>query len=110
MKARPSPAPTCEWCGTPIKIIRRGRPKKYCSASCRQQAYQHRQQRVLESLPTGSIIIPPEQVEEYRDDLYALRCAAEDMVSAVHDGADYSEMKTLCQELVVLARKVEKFR
>ena len=32
----------CKWCGHQIKGKRNGRPARYCSASCRQRAYERR--------------------------------------------------------------------
>ncbi|GAC1533538.1 MAG: hypothetical protein NVS3B12_13100 [Acidimicrobiales bacterium] len=32
----------CTWCRTPIVQAGRGRPRRYCKASCRQRAYEHR--------------------------------------------------------------------
>lgn len=33
---------TCGWCHTPLDNRGRGRPKKFCKASCRQRAYESR--------------------------------------------------------------------
>ncbi|GAC1354268.1 MAG: hypothetical protein NVSMB4_15830 [Acidimicrobiales bacterium] len=32
----------CKWCHTPLVQAGRGRPRRYCKASCRQRAYEHR--------------------------------------------------------------------
>ena len=33
---------SCQWCATPINQRYHGRPRKYCSHSCRQRAYENR--------------------------------------------------------------------
>lgn len=52
----------------------------------------------------------PESVAAMRDKLFELRCLAEDIATASKEGADFSELDPLCQELVVLARDIEKIR
>lgn len=33
---------SCKWCRSPLTHVERGRPRKYCSHSCRQRAYESR--------------------------------------------------------------------
>jgi hypothetical protein len=35
--------PRCEWCNGRVKVKPLGRPARFCSASCRQRAYERRQ-------------------------------------------------------------------
>ncbi|EFL04291.1 predicted protein [Streptomyces sp. SPB78] len=34
----------CEWCGSPFRPAGTGRMPRYCRRSCRQRAYEHRQE------------------------------------------------------------------
>lgn len=52
----------------------------------------------------------PERVEALRDELYELRCAAEDIRTAVTEGADAEEIRHLCDEIVDMAMQIEKLR
>lgn len=52
----------------------------------------------------------PERAERLRDELFELRCAAEDVATATAEGASAVEVKALCEELVELAKKAEKLR
>lgn len=45
-----------------------------------------------------------------RDGLFELRCAAEDVETAVSEGADTGEVAAMCRELVIKARELEHFR
>lgn len=52
----------------------------------------------------------PERASELKDSLFELRCAAEDIATAVKDGEDPHEISFLCREMVELARNIEKLR
>lgn len=130
----------CEWCGKEIALSPRGRRRKYCDQTCRQRAYEHRkvleaqllqftagagEQRDPSEQPTAapaalpvavalgasaSAGLSPSRLTTLRDGLFELRCAAEDVETAVSEGADADEIAGLCRELVVKARGLEHFR
>lgn len=103
--------PVCAWCGKPISVNNgRGRKRKYCSSSCKQRAYEQRQLLAGTTVDAESVILSKARVAEIRDQLYALRCAAEDVSTAVEEGAGPGELQPLCDELVHLARQLEKLR
>lgn len=102
--------PTCEWCGTEVIPSGRGRPRKFCSHSCRQRAYEQRNAVAGTNIPATAVIIQPERVNRLQDSLFELRCAAEDIQTANAEGADPEEISQLCNELVTLARHIEKLR
>ncbi len=52
----------------------------------------------------------PDKAESLRDDLYALRCAAEDIATACSENAGRNEIQQLCNELVSMAKSIEKLR
>ncbi|ADL10490.1 hypothetical protein LJU02_05215 [Corynebacterium pseudotuberculosis] len=101
---------TCAWCGKEFASPGRGRPKKFCSHSCRQRAYEQRTASIGPAVPENAVVLRPERVSELRDSLFELRCAAEDIATASSEGADPMEMQQLCSELVVLAKQIEKLR
>nr|VDG63673.1 Uncharacterised protein [Streptococcus thermophilus] len=97
-------AGTCLWCGAPIEQLQgRGRRRKYCTDSCKQRAYEQRH-----SVLSGPERARPRNDETLRDRLFALRCAAEDIATAVSEGADADEIESLCDELVTMAKRIEK--
>ncbi|ARU46133.1 hypothetical protein [Corynebacterium silvaticum] len=101
---------TCAWCGKEFASPGRGRPKKFCSHSCRQRAYEQRTASIGPAVPENAVVLRPERVSELRDSLFELRCAAEDIATASSEGADPTEMQQLCSELVALAKQIEKLR
>ncbi|AKK11068.1 hypothetical protein CUTER_05355 [Corynebacterium uterequi] len=52
----------------------------------------------------------PEKASRLRDNLFTLRCAAEDIATASSEGAPASDITALAWELVALARRIEKLR
>ncbi len=102
--------PTCEWCGNEVATSNRGRPRKFCCQACRQRAYEQRNAVAGTQIPAAAVIIRPERVTEIQDSLFELRCAAEDIQTANAEGANPEEVSQLCDELVTLARNIEKLR
>ncbi|BAC18414.1 hypothetical protein [Corynebacterium efficiens] len=102
--------PTCSWCGKDIAPSGRGRPRKYCKQACRQRAYEQRNSVSGTTIPVNAVIMTPERADELRDSLFELRCAAEDIATAVDEGENAREVTALCTELVELARRIEKLR
>lgn len=102
--------PTCQWCGKEIAESPRGRRKKYCSQACRQRAYEQRLSVQGTEIPASAVILRPENVDAMRDKLFELRCLAQDIATASKEGARFDELDPLCQELITLARDLEKIR
>ncbi|WP_288831766.1 hypothetical protein [uncultured Corynebacterium sp.] len=101
----------CEWCGAPLPEQKgRGRKRKYCGDSCKQRAYEQRNNVSGTPIPEHAVILHPDRADEMRDRLFELRCAAEDVATAHEEGADPEEIRHLCDELVTIARKLEKLR
>lgn len=88
----------------------RGRPRKFCSASCKQRAYEQRHNVVGTQIPANAVIMTPERAATVRDGLFELRCSAEDIATAAAEGATPAELKELCDELVSLARRLEELK
>lgn len=106
-----TPVPECQWCQRELTQPQgRGRRRKYCSDSCKQRAYEHRND-VANPPRTFDVENMSEKREDsLRDKLFELRCAAEDIATAAGEGAQPQEIEELCAELVTMAKKIEKFR
>lgn len=101
----------CEWCGREITLSPRGRRRKYCDQACRQRAYEHRRaESAGDAVPARSDDARAARLETLRDGLFELRCAAEDVETALREGADTTEVADMCREMVVKARALEHFR
>lgn len=112
----------CEWCGREVPQSTRGRRRKYCDQACRQRAYEHRHAGRGAAPGAGAGIaaetgagaaggaprgVVARDVGKLRDGLFELRCAAEDIQTAVNEGADAADLHELCTELVKKAREIE---
>lgn len=101
---------SCQWCGREFGDLSRGRPRKYCSQSCRQRAYEQRHAVVGTTIPQDAVIMTKDRAQDLTDGLFQLRCAAEDIATASREGATSKEIEDLCSELIALARQLEKIR
>lgn len=87
-----------------------GRRRKYCSHACRQRSYEQRHQLKGTGIPQDSVILSASKVAELHDELFELRCAAEDIHTAAQDGEDHATITLLAADVVDIARKIENFR
>jgi hypothetical protein len=105
----------CAWCGRPLPVETRdnrtsGRRRRYCAQPCRQRAYERRSAVVRGGLPEDSVVLSATEIADLQDRLFQLRCAAEDVVTAVDDGAAVTELRELAAGLVDTARDLERLR
>ena len=84
-RSRPQP---CRWCGREVADAGLGRRRQYCRQSCRQRAYEQRAQVKGTSLAADSVVLTAEEAAELSDRVYQVRCAAEDVATAIDEGAD----------------------
>lgn len=61
-------------------------------------------------MPADSTILTSEEVRALADRAFLVRCAAEDIETAVGEGATAEELSQLTADLVVLAREAERLR
>lgn len=87
-----------------------GRRRKYCKRSCRQRAYEQRTLVNGTAIPEDAVILSEAEAAGLGDRIFALRCAAEDLRTAVAEGADHPTLLELSAELVELARAAERIR
>jgi hypothetical protein len=90
-----------------------GRRRQYCRQSCRQRAYE---QRALingahgSALPSDAVVLSAGEAADLSDRVYQVRCAAEDVATALDEGAAAPELRQLCNALVRVARAADGWR
>lgn len=87
-----------------------GRRRRYCRQSCRQRAYEHRSAVKGTSIPADAVVLSAEEASALIDRTFEVRCAAEDVATAVGEGAGAEELARLCDELVTRAKDAERLR
>ena len=106
-RGRPQP---CRWCGREVADAALGRRRQYCRQSCRQRAYEQRALVKGTTLPSDAVVLSADEAAELSDRVYQVRCAAEDVATAVDEGADGSELRELCDALISAARAADGWR
>lgn len=61
-------------------------------------------------LPEDAVVLSSTELADLQDRLFQLRCAAEDVVTAVHDGAAVGELSALAGDIAQAARELERLR
>lgn len=61
-------------------------------------------------LPEDSVVLSAAELADLQDRLFQLRCAAEDVVTAVDDDADQSDLRKLAAQVVDVAAELERLR
>lgn len=87
-----------------------GRRRQYCRQSCRQRAYEQRAAVRGTALPADSVVLSADEAEQLSDRVYQVRCAAEDVATAVDEGADPGELRELCRVLIHAAKAADGWR
>ncbi|MFC8382016.1 hypothetical protein [Nocardia sp. NPDC057272] len=101
---------SCLWCGREIVDSESGRRRRYCRQSCRQRAYEHRSSLKGTGIPEDAVVLTAQEAADLADRWFAARCAAEDVVTAVGEGASPAELAALSATLLQLAREAERLR
>jgi hypothetical protein len=107
---RRSRAQPCRWCGREVADVGVGRRRQYCRQSCRQRAYEQRALVKGTSLSPDSVVLTAEEAAQLSDRVFEVRCAAEDVATAVEEGAEVSEVQKLCDTLMRAARAADGWR
>jgi hypothetical protein len=87
-----------------------GRRRQYCRQSCRQRAYEQRALVKGTSVPADAVVLTADEAAELSDRVYQVRCAAEDVATAVDEGADPKELRELCDALMRVAKAADGWR
>lgn len=81
-----------------------GRRRQYCRQSCRQRAYEQRALVKGSAIPEDAVVLSADEAAELSDRVFQVRCAAEDVATAVDEGAAAAELRDLCDALVRAAK------
>ncbi|HEX2286680.1 MAG TPA: hypothetical protein VHI10_17965 [Mycobacterium sp.] len=106
-RTRPQP---CRWCGREVADAGLGRRRQYCRQSCRQRAYEQRALVKGTSLAPDAVVLSAEEAAELADRVYQVRCAAEDVATAIEEGAQGAELSELCDALLRAAKAADGWR
>lgn len=109
MVSRKRPQP-CLWCGREVADAQMGRRRQYCRQSCRQRAYEQRALVKGTALPADSVVLTADEAAQLADRVYQVRCAAEDVATAVDEGAGPDELRELCDALMQVAKAADGWR
>lgn len=90
-----------------------GRRRQYCRQSCRQRAYEQRaslNRNGAASVADDAVVLSAEEAADLSDRVYQVRCAAEDVATAVDEGAATTELRQLCDALIQAALAADGWR
>ncbi|MCU1700032.1 MAG: hypothetical protein JWR34_6095 [Mycobacterium sp.] len=62
------------------------------------------------SLSPDSVVLTADEASELSDRVFEVRCAAEDLATAVDEGAEGSELRELCDALMRAAKAADGWR
>jgi hypothetical protein len=62
------------------------------------------------SLAPDSVVLSAEEASQLSDRVYQVRCAAEDVATAIDEGAEVTELRELCDALMRAARAADGWR
>ncbi|MCX5045792.1 hypothetical protein OG921_21735 [Aldersonia sp. NBC_00410] len=106
----PTTQRSCLWCGRNVADPELGRRRQYCRQSCRQRAYEHRNAHRAAGLPADVIMLSTREMSDWSDRMFAARCAAEDVATAIREDADRGDLAGLAEALVGLMKEAERLR
>ena len=90
-----------------------GRRRQYCRQSCRQRAYEQRAMVArgeAGAVSPDAVVLSADEAADLADRVYQVRCAAEDVATALDEGAGTAELRELCDELLRAARAADGWR
>ncbi|OBA64198.1 hypothetical protein A5647_03080 [Mycobacterium sp. 1100029.7] len=93
-----------------------GRRRQYCRQSCRQRAYEQRasitrgEAGAALALPPDAVVLSADDAADLSDRVYQVRCAAEDVATALDEGAAATELRELCDVLIRAAQAADGWR
>lgn len=64
----------------------------------------------LPALPADAVVLTAEDAADLSDRVYQVRCAAEDVATALDEGAATTELRELCDELMRAATAADGWR
>jgi hypothetical protein len=62
------------------------------------------------AVPEDAVVLSAEEAAQLSDRVFQVRCAAEDVATAVDEGADAAELRELCDVLLQAAKAADGWR
>lgn len=62
------------------------------------------------ALAPDSVVLTADEAAQLSDRVYQVRCAAEDMATAIEEGAEVAELRDLCDALMRAAKAADGWR
>ncbi|GAA4298315.1 hypothetical protein GCM10023161_51130 [Mycobacterium paraffinicum] len=62
------------------------------------------------ALPPDAVVLSADDAADLSDRVYQVRCAAEDVATALDEGAQATELRELCDLLITAARAADGWR
>lgn len=89
-----------------------GRRRQYCRQSCRQRAYEQRAQVATgkTAVAPDAVVLSADEAAALSDRVYQVRCAAEDVATALGEGATAQELQELCDTLLHAVNAADRWR
>ena len=101
----------CAWCRRALpERAQTGRPRRYCTESCRQMDYQARRRARELHLGDDELVVARRELDDLRDAVYVLSCAVEDVDRDLAGGASAPEVRTALDWLLAAARPLAQRR
>src|SRR6059058_2998940 len=99
----------CRWCRRVLPTQKIGRPRVFCSQSCRQWDWVGRQRARELQLGEHELIVTKAELDSLHDDLYVLACAVDDVErdrSAAGKSVTAAELRQMLSWLLEAARPI----
>jgi hypothetical protein len=81
-----------------------GRPRRFCSRSHRQRAYEARRRADSLKIPAGQVVVAEEDLRRFYDRLYRLEAAIEDVTADLGRSAGPKDYREAFEHLYESAR------
>ena len=99
----------CRWCRRVLPEQKMGRPRQFCSQSCRQWDWVGRQRARELQLNEDELIVTKAELDHLHDELFVLACAVDDVdrdLASAGKAPGTSEVKEMLTWLLEAARPI----
>ena len=99
----------CRWCRRVLPVQKMGRPRVFCSQSCRQWDWVGRQRARELQLNEDELIVTKAALDQLHDELFVLACAVDDVdrdLASAGKAPGTSEVKEMLSWLLEAARPI----
>ena len=99
----------CRWCRRVLPVQKMGRPRLFCSQSCRQWDWVGRQRARELQLNEDELIVTKSELDQLHDELFVLACAVDDVdrdLASAGKAPGTSEVKEMLSWLLEAARPI----